>query len=154
MPPADSNFLSQQEIFRCDIPSDLMILTACESGRPGYQDVEGMVSLAHAFNYAGSYRILTALWEIDEQSSSLITEFFLQNLKAGLPTDEALQQAKLMYLRNSRGRVLAPAYWAGLIMLGEPAIVSLHQSAFGYRWAIAGLVTLFIAGFVWLVRRK
>ncbi len=155
-PPDDSNFLSQGDIYKCHIPSDLLILTACESGRPGYQDGEGMVSLAHAFNYAGSNRILTALWEIDEQSSSLITGNFLQNLKAGLPTDEALQQAKLLYLKQSRGRVLAPAYWAGLIMLGEPCLVSLQQGAFRFSWVVVvGLVVAIFAGLVWgLTRRR
>ena len=62
--------------------SNLTILSACESGKPGYQDGEGMVSLAHAFNYAGSQRILMALWKIDEQSSSRITEFFIENIGA------------------------------------------------------------------------
>lgn len=39
--------------------SQLTVLIACESGKPGYQDGEGMISLAYAFNYAGSKGILT-----------------------------------------------------------------------------------------------
>jgi tetratricopeptide (TPR) repeat protein len=155
LPPSDSNFLSQSDIYQYNIPSELLILTACESGRPGYQDGEGMVSLAHAFNYAGSNRILTALWEIDEQSSSQITGHFLKNLKDGMLTDVALQQAKLVYLDESRGRVLAPAYWAGLIMLGEPDIIRLEKSS----WlipplGIAFLIAFFLAIFLWLLRKR
>ena len=121
----DNNFLSLFDIYNCNIQSNLTILTACESGKPGYQDGEGMVSLAHAFNYAGSNRILTALWEIDENSSSKISEYFIHLLKKGFATDEALQLAKIKYLQQANGRTLAPAYWAGLILMGEPATISL-----------------------------
>ncbi len=152
--PDNNNFLSQPDIYKCNIQSDLLILTACESGRPGYQDGEGMVSLAHAFNYAGSNRILTALWEIDEHSSSLITGKFLQNLKDGLPTDEALQQAKLLYLQQSRGRVLAPAYWAGLIMLGEPDVVKIEQGWMHFSWLIAALALVFFTWIFMLIRKR
>ncbi|MBL0355842.1 MAG: CHAT domain-containing protein [Chitinophagaceae bacterium] len=51
---ADNNSLFLYDIYNCNINTDLAILTACESGKPGYEDGEGMVSLAHAFNYAGS----------------------------------------------------------------------------------------------------
>lgn len=122
----DSNFLSLPDIYNCNLQSNLTILTACESGRPGYQDGEGMVSLAHAFNYAGSERILMALWRIDEQSSAMITENFIQLLKEGMPTDEALRKAKLQYLQNAEGRMLAPAHWAGLVMMGEPVALSFN----------------------------
>ncbi len=65
---ADNNSLFLYDIYNCNINTDLAILTACESGKPGYEDGEGMVSLAHAFNYAGSKSILTSLWQVDEQS--------------------------------------------------------------------------------------
>ena len=61
--------------------SNLAILTACETGKPTYQAGEGMISLAHAFNYAGSESILTSLWKIDEQSSAVIIESFYKYLK-------------------------------------------------------------------------
>jgi len=83
------------------------MLTACESGKPGYQDGEGMISLAHAFNYAGSESILTGLWKIDEQASAMLLDLFYENLADGLPKDEALRQAKLSYLQQAEGRMLA-----------------------------------------------
>jgi CHAT domain-containing protein len=56
-------------------------LTACESGKPGYEDGEGMISLTHAFNYAGSESIVTGLWKIDEQASALLLDIFYKNLR-------------------------------------------------------------------------
>ena len=58
----DDNYLYNYEIYNIDLSSELAILTACETGKPGYQPGEGMISLAHAFNYAGSESILTSLW--------------------------------------------------------------------------------------------
>ena len=136
----ENNFLSLFDIYNCNMQSDLTVLTACESGRPGYQDGEGMISLAHAFNYAGSNRILTALWEIDENSSSTITEYFIQLLKKGFATDESLQRAKIKYLENATGRTLAPAYWAGLVMMGEPAAISFPTSSYSLYWILAILI--------------
>src|SRR5690606_15195699 len=70
--------------------------------------------------------LLMALWRIDEQSSAMITENFIQLLKEGMPTDEALRKAKLQYLQNAEGRMLAPAHWAGLVMMGEPVALSFN----------------------------
>lgn len=134
----DDNFLSLHEVYDCRVNADLMILTACESGKPGYQDGEGLVSLAHAFNYAGSHNIITALWKIDEPSSAAIAEHFIHYLRQGLPTDEALRQAKLDYLRENDGRVLAPAYWSGLVLMGRPEVLDLGGSDSLFLWLILG----------------
>ena len=66
-----------------------------------------MISLDHVFNYAGSESILTGLWKIDEQASSQLLKDFYNNLVNGFPKYEALRQAKLSYLQNTNGRMLA-----------------------------------------------
>ena len=114
-----ANSLYLFDIYNCELTSDLAVLSACETGKPGYQDGEGMVSLAHAFNYAGCESIVTGLWKIDEQSSAIIMEQFYKNLLAGMEKDEALRNAKLDYLSKSSGRMLAPQYWAGLVLMGD-----------------------------------
>ena len=64
----NENSLYSYEIYNIDLSSNLAILTACETGKPTYQAGEGMISLAHAFNYAGSESILTSLWKIADLS--------------------------------------------------------------------------------------
>lgn len=148
-------FFPLKDIYACHMPADLMILTACETGKPGFQDGEGLVSLAHAFNYAGSRNILTALWKIDEQSSAAIAALFVQKLKAGIPTDEALRLAKLAYLSENEGRLLAPAYWSGLVLLGNPDVLSLNSaSSNNIGWRAGGVGLLIIALWGWLRSRK
>lgn len=136
--PNDSegdNSLFLPEIYNCDLVSNLTVLTACESGMPGYKDGEGMISLAHAFNYAGSESILTGLWKIDEQASAMIMESFYKNLLAGQPKDEALRSAKLKFLANADTRMLAPQYWAGLVLMGDTAPIHLEEKKLFQRWS-------------------
>lgn len=126
------------DIYNCDLGSELAVLTACESGKPGYQDGEGMISLAHAFNYAGSKSIVTGLWKIDEEASTLLMETFYKNLLAGMDKDEALRQAKLSYLQTAKGRMLAPQYWAGLVLVGDNGAIQINKNNRYFWWWIAG----------------
>jgi len=142
--PNADNSVYLHDIYNVDLVSDLSVLTACESGKSGYQDGEGMVSMAHAFRYAGSRSILTGLWKLDEQATVMITDYFYMNLRKGLPKDEALQQAKLSYLQHAEGRMLLPGYWAGLVIMGdmEPVDFRIPFRVYRYYFGIAFLVLL------------
>ncbi len=151
----ENNSLYLPEIYNCDLSSDLAVLTACESGRPGFEDGEGMVSLAHAFHYAGSESMLTGLWKIDEKASAQLMEAFYQNLVAGMSKDEALRQAKLHYLQTAEGRALSPQYWAGLVIMGDTAPIELKAAGkISWRWFVGAAIFLLIGSFVILLRRK
>ena len=138
----DENSLYSYEIYNIDLSSNLAILTACETGKPTYQAGEGMISLAHAFNYAGSESILTSLWEIDEESSAKIVELFYNNLSDGMPKDEALRKAKLSYIATAEGRMTAPQYWAGLVLIGDTAPIDLSSGVAWWWYVLAGVVAL------------
>ena len=134
-----------------NLSSNLAILTACETGKPSFQAGEGMISLAHAFNYAGSESILTSLWKIDEQSSADILKYFYDNLSQGLTKDEALRQSKLTYLSNAEGRTLSPQYWAGLVLIGDNTPIDIKTSSHLIFWLL-GIVAIIVIGM--LVKRK
>jgi CHAT domain-containing protein len=111
-----------------------------------------MISLAHAFNYAGSESILTSLWQIDEQSSTQILDYFYTYLEQGLPKDVALRQAKLDYLATAKGRTLHPQYWAGLVLMGDTLPIELSGSN-QWHWISIGLALIVLFVFV-LFKRK
>lgn len=141
---SDSNALYLEDIYACRVESELTLLTACESGKPGFQDGEGMVSLAHAFNYAGSQNILMGLWKIDEKSSSQITDRMIEYLRKGESAAVALQKAKLDYLKTAQGRTAAPAYWAGLVMMGDATAIQFAPPGFNWSlvWWGSGIIAL------------
>ncbi len=150
----ENNDLFVHEIYNCDLRSDLAVLTACETGKPGYQDGEGMVSLAHAFNYAGSNCILTGLWKIDEQTSSIIVEDFYKNLIAGMSKDEALQKAKMKFLQEGEGRMLAPQYWGGLVLMGNTAALPIQAKGVYNYWMLTGILLFMAACLFFAENRK
>jgi CHAT domain-containing protein len=144
----EDNFLYTYEIYDQDLSSQLAILTACETGKPTYQAGEGMISLAHAFTYAGSESILTSLWKIDEKSSARIVSLFYDNLALGMPKDKALKEAKLNYLSTSQGRELAPQYWSGLVLMGNTSPLELETGISLWFWIKGGLIVLFLLFFL------
>ena len=148
----EDNSLFTYEIYDFDLASNLTILTACETGKPGFEPGEGMISLAHAFNYAGSESMLTSLWKIDEKSSTEIISFFYENLEQGMARDEALRNAKLSYLSTANGRTIAPQYWAGLVLIGDSSPLELDSSTPVWYWVVGAIVLLLI--FLLFFRRK
>lgn len=147
------NYLYLFDIYNCNLHSKLTVLTACETGKVGYEDGEGLVSLAHAFNYAGSESILMGLWKIDEKSCATLVKYFYDNLSKGLPKDEALKAAKIAYLHETRGRALAPQYWAGLVIMGNTDSIHIEKRRYTY-WLLGGSLLLLGAAAFWLMRRK
>jgi CHAT domain-containing protein len=141
----NDNYLYTYEIYNQNLSSHLAILTACETGKPTFQPGEGMISLAHAFNYAGSESVLTSLWQIDEKSSNEILERFYGHLSEGQPKHVALRLAKLDYLAHGEGRTLHPQYWAGLVLMGDTSPVELSRPVFWPLWVLAALVMLVVA---------
>ncbi len=150
----DENSLYAYEIYNLDLSANLAILTACETGKPTYQAGEGAISLAHAFNYAGSESILTSLWDIDEVSSTQIVGYFYDYLSNGFPKDEALKKAKLKYLATAEDRGADPQYWAGLVLIGDTSTIQLQQAINPLWWWAIGLFVIGIFIFFLLKRKK
>ena len=125
----EENSLYAKDIYAMDLSSELAVLMACETGKPTYQPGEGMISLAHAFNYAGSKSLLTGLWKIDEEASTKIAENFYRYIAQGMQKDESLRLAKLDYLASANGRALSPEFWAGLILIGNADKINLESSS-------------------------
>ncbi|MDP5077314.1 MAG: CHAT domain-containing protein, partial [Nonlabens sp.] len=148
----EDNSLYTYEIYNTNLAANLAILTACETGKPEFQAGEGMISLAHAFTYAGSESILTSLWQIDEQSSAQLVSLFYENLKEGMPKDKALQQAKLTYLATARGRTASPQYWAGMVLMGDTSPIDFTTGMPSWIYWCAGIV---LAGIlIWFIARR
>ena len=146
---SEENSLYAFDIYNIDLRAKLAVLTACETGKNSLDPGEGMVSLAHAFNYAGSESLLLGLWRIDEKASSIIVEDFYQNLSEGLDKAEALQKAKLHYLTIAKGRELSPDFWAGLILMGDPSPMVFEETSPWWPYLIL-VVLMILSVFGWI----
>src|SRR5262249_36266047 len=106
--------------------TELVVLSACETGRGEVQIGEGVLGLRRAFQLAGARTVLASLWQVpDDETERLMTECLKRWLDGAAPA-EALRQAQLQLIgqlragANPRLRSAPPLYWAGFICHGQP----------------------------------
>jgi len=111
-------FLRMSEIFNLRLTADLVVLSACQTALGKEIKGEGLVSLTRGFMYAGAERVTASLWQVDDQATSLLMQYFYRGmLKEGLRPAAALRAAQLEMSRSSRWS--SPYYWAGFVIQGE-----------------------------------
>ena len=126
----DDGFLDLGELFHLNLPAEMVVLSACETGIGRYYRGEGISSLARGFSYAGARSIVTTLWKVNDEATSQIMEKFYQNLDDKLPKDEALRKAKLSYIDGADNLTSHPFYWAGYIPIGNMEMLDNE----GFNW--------------------
>lgn len=141
------------ELYPIQLTADLAVLGACETGSGEVVQGEGVLSIAHAFAYAGCPSTVASLWPVYHSTTTTILRSFYSYLSQGFTKDEALRMAKLDYLSNENlDKISAhPAYWAAFIHFGAPDALYTNNKA-AILWGIAAL--LLVATFWWLWRRR
>jgi CHAT domain-containing protein len=123
--------------------TNLIVLSACETGRGKMNQGEGVFSFNHAFAAMGIPACITNLWSIDNVSTYQLTELFYKYLAKGLPAAQALQKAKIDFIRKSTKQRTIPYYWAATILTGKSEVLS--ESGFGKIWiSVPAIVLLLI----------
>ncbi len=136
------NRLYANQIYDLHIPASMIVLSACETGLGQVIEGEGVMSIAHAFAYAGAQSIGMSLWQMPVNSTSkLLPEFYNKIVKKHTKS-EALHLAKLEYLQDVRASELAhPFYWASMLMYGNQSAINISKSK--TRWfLILGAIIL------------
>jgi len=142
----EDNILTTNEIKQLDLKASMVVLSNCQTGYGPYQRGEGIVNLGRSFIYAGSPSVILSLWEQDVAYSSIIMDYFYENLKKKVDKDIALQQAKLKYLKNATGLEAHPAYWAGYIVLGNYQAIEVSEPVTYIWWFVIPIVFLGFLG--------
>jgi CHAT domain-containing protein/Tfp pilus assembly protein PilF len=113
-----NGFLRLHDIFNLNLPAELIVLSACETGLGKEVKGEGLVGLTRGFMYAGSPRVVVSLWSVDDEATSeLMTKFYQKMLQDKLKPAAALRQAQIEMLQNNN--FAAPYYWAAFTLQGE-----------------------------------
>lgn len=107
-------FLTSGEIFNLKLNSELVVLSACDTGR-GRITGEGVIGLSRALISAGTPSIIVSLWAVpDAPTATLMTEFYQQFQKTP-DKAVALRQAMLNTIPKHR----FPVEWAAFTLIGE-----------------------------------
>lgn len=143
------------DIYALSLQSDLVVLSACETGIGAEQKGEGVMSLSRAFAQAGAAGIISSLWTVNDRTTSMIFKDFYQFIREGATTGTALRQAKLRYLENDDipATQQSPYFWAGLVEVGADRRITDSDmlSIFQVTCILLGIVALLC---VYLNRRR
>ncbi|MEM6804858.1 MAG: CHAT domain-containing protein, partial [Bacteroidota bacterium] len=131
--------LYTHELMNQRLNAELVVLSACETGKGNVAKGEGIMSLAWAFRYAGSPSILMSLWKAESSVSKRIMLSFYKYLKEGKSKTEALQEAKLDYIANPIPGREHPKYWSNFVLIGNDA--PLFSKPW---WKIGGIIILIL----------
>jgi CHAT domain-containing protein len=111
-------FLRMHELFNLQLPADLVVLSACQTALGKEIKGEGLVGLTRGFMYAGAQRVAASLWQVDDQATAQLMQYFYRGmLKEHLRPAAALRAAQIEMSKQKRWS--PPYFWAGFVLQGE-----------------------------------
>ena len=151
----EDGILNAHEIYQLSLNSPLIVLSACQTGTGPMVRGEGIMSLARAFQYAGSQRVLTSLWQIDDRAAAFLSTAFFQDLVNGASSEIALQAARKKWLEQSDNYHCHPYFWSGYVLIGDGGIVFRSKAGkwTGILASITGILLL-LGGLGWQQRKR
>jgi CHAT domain-containing protein len=111
---SDDGLLTPGEIVDLSISADLVVLSACDTGR-GKITGDGVIGLSRSLITAGASSVVVSLWAVpDTATSELMIEFY-QNLQKNPNKAMALRSAMLTTMKKHPN----PIDWAGFTFMGS-----------------------------------
>ena len=95
--------------------TELVTLSACDTGLGDAFAGEGVAGLNQAFLAAGARRVMLSLWKVPDRETSLLMQDFYTRYTNGDDPAEALRAAKLELHKQG----LPPRDWAAFVLNGE-----------------------------------
>ncbi|HVR27504.1 MAG TPA: tetratricopeptide repeat protein [Candidatus Polarisedimenticolia bacterium] len=113
-----NGFLDLDQIYNLNLPVDLVVLSACDTGLGKEIRGEGLIGLSRGFMYAGATRVMASLWSVDDEVTSELMARFYKSLEQNkMSPATALQAAQIEVAKEERWS--SPYYWAGFQIQGE-----------------------------------
>ncbi|MCP4344237.1 MAG: tetratricopeptide repeat protein [Desulfobacterales bacterium] len=122
--PETEGYLTMADVFELRLNADLVVLSACNTGRGEHIRGEGIMGLTRAFMYGGTPAVSVTLWSVDDKASQELNTRLFKRLKAGQGVAEALRQAKLDLIAEAEEdedmeHFRHPFFWAPFVVFGD-----------------------------------
>ena len=120
----DDGIVTSEEILGLQLRgTDMVVLSACDTGLGEVKTGEGVFGLRRAFTQAGARSLVMSMWAVpDKETKELMVEFYKNILSGKMNRCQALRQAALkeMTIVKERYGYANPFFWGAFVFMGEP----------------------------------
>lgn len=113
----EDGFLTARELSELDLTAEMVVLSACNTGRGERKEGEGIIGLTWALFVAGCPTSVVSQWGVNDESTAQLMTTFYRHLKQGQRKAEALRNAVLQL--RAQPKTMHPFYWAPFILIGN-----------------------------------
>ena len=115
---ANDGLLHANEVSKLDFNNvQLLVLSACESGRGNYGTDDMMWGIQRGFKEAGVKSILMSFKKVDDEATRILMVEFYKNLMKGKTKLQSLKDAQTYLRQVDNGKYDNPDYWATFVLL-------------------------------------
>lgn len=117
----DDGVLTAYEASLLDLQgTELVVLSACETGLGATRAGEGVFGLRRAFAEAGADSLLISMWQVPDEETTRLMSLFYQNWLAGNDKQSALQMAQHQLRAELKAKNEDhPFYWGAFVLIGQ-----------------------------------
>ena len=112
----EDGVLTAQEVLNMTLDStDLVVLSACETGKGKIESGQRVYGLQRAFLSAGAKNVLMSLWKVDDEATQWFMRYFYQDLIHHQNIRRAYRTAQ----QRLRKKYPAPYHWGAFVLVGK-----------------------------------
>lgn len=108
-----SGQLTVSDLYVTQLNSEMVTLSACETGLGAVSNGDDVVGLTRGFLYAGASTVIASLWQVDDEATASLMLSMYAQLKNG-DRRNALRKAQI----ETRAKYPHPYYWAAFYLTG------------------------------------
>ena len=122
---AEDGLLTAEDVTGLDLQdTELVVLSACNTGMGEIRAGNGVFGLRRAFVLAGANTLVMSLWKVPDEPTRELMEDFYRRLLDGQSRSEALRQAQLVI----KAKYPLPCFWGAFICQGAPGPLDIARA--------------------------
>lgn len=114
----EDGYITVEEWMSYKLGSDLIYLSACESGLGKYQVGEGVIGIPYALCVAGNKDTVMSLWKVADNQAAAFSASFFEKISKGEEALKAFNAVKREFIANKNAKYNDPSVWSAFLLYG------------------------------------